>query len=56
MSHDNLQLLTIALQLLETVMRNENIDINVASYPGSIQAYNAGNSDDIAVIERLEEE
>lgn len=56
MSDDNLQLVTIALQLLETVMRNENIDINVVSYPGSIQAYNAVSSDDIAAIERLEEE
>lgn len=53
MSDDNLQLLTIALQLIETVSRQENAEIGLNDDINGFEFYNRETLDCIVRVERV---
>lgn len=52
MKESNKELIKTALTLIDIVMRDENVEINVMTYPSSIQAYDAETKCDIERVER----
>ena len=53
MSDDNLQLLTIALQLIDTVSRQENAEIGLYDDINGFEFYNRETLDRIVRVERV---